>query len=365
MRTFSYFACLALLAGVVTGCAQTSTTSTAEESVAETELTLKDGGQVLGDAPAATAFGKLKDAFAGKTKHASLAIYELKAPKANTAKDRSARLMEITGRLGSPKLRSQANSANPNVTTVDGDQELSQNDENDTERFVNRSEFHKGEGVAPSKLPNDADLIEKARAHVANKLAARAQGKQLYAYRLAKYYNGSGDKATRQTTEETVYQVAAVFNEMVDDVPVIGPGGKLVVHMKHDGTVVEHEASMRDRAKVVRSLTASDLLTPEQAAAKAEEGLRARGLTIADVVVERSEFGYMRSGRNAHQNYMSPHYAFFYRPLPGKGSKVIVEVVSAVKAPDVVQLLEQDAERERMRKGVKHVLAGSLDDDRK
>ena len=201
-------------------------------------------------------------------------------------------------------------------------------------------------------MATDAALMQSARNHAVGKLAAASAGKNMYSYKLSKYYNGSADKLTGARTN-SVYQVAAVFNEMIGNVPVIGPGGKLVVHMNPTGKVVGHEATTRQTSKLVRALGADDLLTPDEALVKAEEGLKKRGLTLKDVTVKRSEFGYFRHNRNSLQKYLAPHYAFFFNVIADPDSKVPVEIVQAVKTKDLAALIEADEALDVARKATR------------
>jgi hypothetical protein len=171
-----------------------------------------------------------------------------------------------------------------------------------------------------------------------------------YVYKVRRFLNAHSEATGN--VEEGVYQVAVAFNSTIDGLPVIGPGGKLAVDMAGDRTVVRHESGLRKRGALLRVLSGDvDLLTPESAEAKVAARLDARGVDRSKYQVSRREFGYLMNRRSAVQKVLVPHYAFFYEPLPGTMSKVLVETEPATTSRDVLDLLAADEAAEKVRKG--------------
>jgi hypothetical protein len=94
------------------------------------------------------------------------------------------------------------------------------------------------------------------------------------------------------------------------------------VHLTVDGRVVSHESSVRPVARREAVVGGDALLSPEEARASVEERLRGVGIDPARYTLARREFGYLRLGRSSVQSLVAPHYAFVYKPRPGRRPSV-------------------------------------------
>lgn len=61
------------------------------------------------------------------------------------------------------------------------------------------------------------------------------------------------------------------FNTTVDDLPIIGSGGKVAIHMSPDGEVISHESSVRAVSSLRAVVRGADLLPPDAAQRLVEE----------------------------------------------------------------------------------------------
>lgn len=212
-----------------------------------------------------------------------------------------------------------------------------------TERYFDRTRFHKEFGT--SMVFPDGTYLTWAKQHIENLVQAPEVG--LYPYKIRHYMNASTDDGT--TVVESTYQIAVAFNSSVAGLPVIGPGGKVAVHLSTSGEVLSHESTLRAGSQIA-TLTGSDLVSPADALKDAQNRLVARGISLQEFGLERSEFGYLRRGRNSAQDYLGPHYAFFFAPNTGVVGKRIVETVPAVSRQDILELINQDEALENERK---------------
>jgi hypothetical protein len=174
-----------------------------------------------------------------------------------------------------------------------------------------------------------------------------------YPYRLRKYFNGH-QTIGQSPQVDGVYQLAAGFNSTIDGLPVIGPGGKVAVDMTTDGAVVRHESSLRHSKALLQVVRGDkDLVTPQVAESTVNARLDARQIDRKQFSVSRREFGYFMYGKQCIQTVLVPYYAFFFEPLPGTMSKILVEVEPATNDPGVLAMIASDAQAEIARKSVK------------
>jgi hypothetical protein len=321
---------------------------------------VQDPDKPLQDDPATGAYSALADRFKkGMAVSGTFNVYQLEAPT------QPAGLLKAWASQGAVAAKDNpavADEHRPTVSALVGaDQEFSFNALSGTKTWTNRSLYHKGAGIPTTALMTQASAVQKARAHMMAKLGPEAAKFPLYAYKTNRFLNvvGSFDGSMAPTT--TVSQVAVAFNSTVDDLPVIGPGGKIAVDLATDGTPVHHESTIRGISGVAAPIPPSSIIGPEAARASLEKTLTARGVDLTQYRPARSEFGYFRRGRGRVQNVIGPYYAFFYEPIAGN-LKGIEEHVPATNDPTALKLLQDDEDREAARKAV--LLAGLHSDKR-
>jgi len=231
-----------------------------------------------------------------------------------------------------------------------GELRLTVNENSGSEFFADTARLHRGAGVPLERLLSDADYFAKGRAHVDRAFPAEGAQASLYPYKIRKYLNANA-AADGPVQSEAVYQIAVAFNSMVDGLPVIGPGSKVVVHLTPDGEVIGHEANLRAVKGRRATLSGADLLSPDEAKAIAEKRMKGRGIELEEYRLAREELGYFRRGRNAVQGLLAPHYAYVYEPVSTSvtGRKV-VELIPAIRSGPMLAAVEADESADLARK---------------
>jgi hypothetical protein len=248
---------------------------------------------------------------------------------------------------------------NPFLVTRGGTREIRVNGLTGAERYVDRSIFHR-EVESPNSLP-DADYVGFALQHLEGVVSNGGRTldlASLHPYKIRRYMNAVAENAQAPTGEiyqkaaPTVgtYQVAVAFNTAIDDVPVIGPGSKVAVHMTVDGKLAAYESSLRSVKSKIGDVAVSSLVPPAQGRGEVEARLAARGIDISKFRLVQSQFGYLRRGRGSVQEVVAPHYAFLYEPLEGVVGKKLYETVPAVSDPSLRSAIDKDEATDQQRK---------------
>jgi hypothetical protein len=307
---------------------------------------------LLRDEPAAHAFAA---ASAGAAP-ARLSIYQLAAvPPAEQLVSLRAGELAMAGAAihrGAPAVDAAAFPApfEPNVYAHKGALKLRINAYSGAELFADSSRFHRSSGVVTLPFA-ESTYVDTALQYVSRSGGLGRTGVgpgSLYPYKVRRYMNAG--TATGAPAVSTTYQVSVAFNQSIDDVPVIGPGSKFVVHLSPDGAVVGHEQNLRAVSRQLAVIGASDLVAPEDARRDVERRLRARGVDLDGYVATRSELGYLRLGRDSIQSVVTPHYLFVYEPKPGVLGKQLVEVAPVTRNPAHLAMLAADDKQEQARK---------------
>ncbi|WNG44033.1 hypothetical protein F0U60_07940 [Archangium minus] len=335
-----------VLAGLTgTGCSETTEAEPVHEakSVIAGKLGAHAAQEALDeDTIAVQAYERVRQAHAARqAQSVRLAVYSLQ-PVDDVVAQVDARARTVGLEMGA------ARKSGHELMVEAGHRVLSIDARSGTERYVDRSRFHSGRSVATLPLAR-ADYIARAREHVQRALPEVAT-RNMRAYKFRQYVNESAGPNGERTGPQ-VYQVAVAFQEMVGDLPVIGSGGKVAVHLTPNGEIIAHESAARGVGRRLADLSGSEVLDPEVARRQAEERLAARGVRLENYRLVRAELGYLRHGRHSPQSVMAPHYAYLYEPLsPAVGGRKVVEVVPAVTNPEVLAQLRQDAQAEAQRK---------------
>lgn len=311
---------------------------------------------LLGDDPAAANIDRLRAMVGdGSVRALALGVYFLATPPdpQATAKRRASELRLA----GSPSTKPPY--ASVTADAADG-WALRINGESGAEWFVWRGQFHAGHGE-PSRL-TDLNYVQSASAWLTSALATPTRGVQLYPYKVRHFMNAEADE-TGPIGAARMYQVGIAFNSAVDDLPVLGAGGKVAVHMRTDGTVVEHETVLRPISTLAVLVTGDEIVGPDAALATVEASLRARSIDPSQYRLARTEFGYLTRGRDGVEGVIAPHYGFVYLPVPGASAKKLVEFVPAFTNASALRLVDGDLARDEARKDA--IAATAAPPDRK
>lgn len=311
------------------------------EPIVEVSKLQAERGQsaLLDDEPAQIGYQSLEEAFGqGRQGRLGINVYALEA-----VPDADATVAMRSAQLGLVVEPTSAQSRYA-VATL-GDKELRIHRLSGAERFFDRQLFHKGDGSSP--LESRERYVDVARQYILTQLP-HLSSYRLYPYKYREYVNVDGKEG--EASQSTVYQSAVAFNMTVDDVPVIGPGDKLALHMTPQGYTVSYEHSLRAPAGLIAQLSGDELVGPADAEKLAWSNLSARGVNAAHYTVSRAEFGYLRLGRSSVQRYLIPHYAFFFESNDPASSKKQVEVIPATSRADILAMAQEDQELESGRK---------------
>ncbi|WP_394843354.1 hypothetical protein LZC95_40690 [Pendulispora brunnea] len=294
----------------------------------------------LRDEPATANFERVRAAFAqGRPVAGKLGIYELEP-----VGDVAATLQRRAAELG---IRGEVVKKVNHSSIKDGVSEIRIGDRSGAERSLVTELFHQGPGTADSRSDDEYLAIANRRASAVGSTLPLAD---LYPYKIRRYKNAISEGEAEP--EVSTYQVAVAFNQSIDDLPVIGSGGKLVIHMTTDGQPVGHEFVIRKVKSTVKELDGSALSDPDRARAEVEARLARSGIDMSKYRAVRSEFGYQRLGRDNTQNVLAPHYGFYYEALDGV-SKKLVEYIPALKDPSLRAIAERDTSENQARKAAR------------
>jgi hypothetical protein len=277
----------------------------------------------------------------------TLAIYELEAPMAANARAELRAQREFGFDSLRPTLEVDRRAASI------GNNTFTMNTASGAERFVDVARFHRGTDTTP-ELAEDV-MLRRASEYVDRIGLAASDGRStLYPYKIRRYHTMvQGVDSANQVIgepEDHIDQVAVAFAQEIDGLPVIGPGGKIAVHLTPSGDVVSYEASIRYTVRATRTLVDTDLLSADRAEADVRRRLIDRGIDLTQFTLTRTEFGYLRLGRSSIQTVLVPHYAFAFEPAAGTINRRLVETIPAVSDPDTLARLAVDAQAEAQRK---------------
>lgn len=320
------------------------------------ELSAQRGsGSALGDAPAELAFERMAAARSSGRSATELAVYQLAAPQPDVTSELAARSLEL-GLSWSAAQRQPGDEGNvmggpfmrKDSTRVIGLFEgapwaLEYNRSSGAERFFDRDKFHVGLGAIVA--PDMNAYVSRASQFLAQMRGTAAS--PLHVYKTRRYLNAIDSDTT--PVEEEIYQIAVAFGSDIDGVPVIGPGGKVSVHLANGMQPVSYESTVMPVVQTRARLSAGSLLSPADAETEAWAKLIADGLGRTTHQLSSRQLGYLRRGRNSVQTLVAPTYAFFFEPLT-EGAKRRIEVVSAVTDPTLRAQLDADEATERSRK---------------
>ena len=307
------------------------------------ELAAKVGQDVpLADAAASQNYEALaRLAASGQHENLVLGVYGMQAVSGDVLGTAAERAKQA-GISGKPIQRGRyAVVSDPNG------RELRLNADSGSEFIQDLNRFHASDGVA--RVASDAQFAGWARRYLAGSLSPEAGKLPLYLYKVRHYRNGEAAEAQSGASVST-YQVAVAFSTTIDDLPVIGAGGKVAVHFDPAGKPIGHEANLRAAVRLLSLVKGSELIAPEKAQGVLEKQLSERGVDLKQYRLSRAEFGYACLGRDSQQNVLAPHYGYVWEPIEQQGLKKLVELVPAFSSPEALALLDRDGAIEQKRK---------------
>jgi hypothetical protein len=106
-----------------------------------------------------------------------------------------------------------------------------------------------------------------------------------------------------------ILDAGVVFTRVIDETPVVGPGGQVMVNILPDGGISGASRVFRRRGAKVDMVR---IKSAEEALAELEQRLRRDHRLDCPVRILRAQFGYFEAGRSDHQRFFEPAYAFVY-----------------------------------------------------
>jgi hypothetical protein len=122
-----------------------------------------------------------------------------------------------------------------------------------------------------------------------------------------------------------ILDAGVVLTRVIDETPVIGPGGHVMVKILADQTIAGASRIFRPRGKRVET---ARIMSRDDALGEFEKRLRLSRHLDESVQVLRARFGYFEHGTSRGQSYFEPAYAFVFA-TEGMGAFKSVEVIQA------------------------------------
>lgn len=166
-------------------------------------------------------------------------------------------------------------------------------------RFLDRSRWQVDDGKSNLRM-TDADVWKRARA-IAVKMKL-APAKEFRFGKAARLHVAAANLEAKESYDRVI-DVAVALQRLIGQVPVDGPGGRLVIYLDGKGDVTGIERIWRDRAKVFRKggpLRPLDDLIAEMSAHYRTKG----GL----IEVQEIRTAYFEEGWHSEQKYLQPAY---------------------------------------------------------
>jgi selenocysteine lyase/cysteine desulfurase len=167
----------------------------------------------------------------------------------------------------------------------------------------------------------DDKVVEMARAFlgrvsfVDDEVSKLALGKVTHLWRQYASSEGVGPPE--------ILDAGVVFTRVIDETPVVGPGGHVMVKVLPHGAIGGAWRVFRQRGAKVATVR----ITPSgEALAKLEDRLRRYRHLDGTVRVLRAQFGYFEAGRSHRQRFFEPAYFFVYETeglFPLKSAEVV------------------------------------------
>ena len=131
------------------------------------------------------------------------------------------------------------------------------------------------------------------------------------------------------TSPAEVLDAGVVLTRRIDDLPIVGPGGHVMVKVLPNSAIAGASRVFRRRGPKVATIRTRP---PSDALAEFDTRLRKLRRLDGHVRVLRAEFGYFEAGRSHRQRFFEPAYTFIYE-TEGEYAFKSAEVVPASRTP--------------------------------
>jgi hypothetical protein len=249
-------------------------------------------------------------------------IYRLKGPRVNERSLREmAKRFELKGDIASGEFSKDADE----LTYTEGPSVVTLFRSSGALRYYDNIRWQVDDGKSEVEFSDDEAVS------IAEDFISRSDLVPLAECRLLKvsHLHVAALERDSNTYDERIIDVGVVFQRTIDNIPVEGPGGNVIVYVDHDGTVTGCERIWREIADVHREVPSDQLRPPEYAENSLARYWRQSKATRIEV--EETRFGYYESGRDESQRYLQPAY-IMPLTLIGPDERFVMKSVHVVAA---------------------------------
>ncbi len=226
-------------------------------------------------------------------------IFRLSSPAVTELKlFETARKFKLTG---NPRLGEVIKTAE-HMTYKENNLMVSVNKLSGATRFIDMNTWQVDDGESSVKFKENESVNIATEFISKNKLAASSEYKFLKNTKL----EVGGMQKGHSPEPSRVIDNAVVFQRMINNIPVEGPGGKIIVYINANKEVTGCDMLWRDIAREYRKVSNRELKQPRSFETSLK--LFGRRMAIPKLSVEDVRFGYFEQDYNTRQLYLQPVY---------------------------------------------------------
>jgi hypothetical protein len=229
----------------------------------------------------------------------AIRVFALEAPSVNEfLLEEKAKLLKLKGDAGTTSFTRDEEC----LTYTEGPFVLSLHRASGALRYYDSHRWQVDDGK--SKV----QFSDKQAAKIARRFLSQSKLVSLNECRLLKFsrlHVGTMMHDASRATERVI-DVAVIFQRTIDELPVIGPGGKVVVYVAHDGEVSGCDIVWRRIKSVHSRIPVTELHPPKFAEEHLIKYWTKR--EILRIQVAETLFGYLELGPGESQRYLQPAY---------------------------------------------------------
>jgi hypothetical protein len=121
---------------------------------------------------------------------------------------------------------------------------------------------------------------------------------------------GDGKGNIKGKIQEDIANYIVMFDRVIDNIPIIGPGGKIRVYLARNGEVIGHSKLWRQLEKGNNNL--KKVISPREAKTIISGKILSENSPDVSPELKSMKFGYFEAGRNKKQDFSSPMYEIEY-----------------------------------------------------
>ncbi len=258
-----------------------------------------------------------------------LNIYRLRAPQVNELTlMKTARIFDLKGDRRSGRFSKDADK----LTYIEGPFEVTLYQRSGALRYSDSTRWQVDKG-------GNLDITDEEAVKIASKFIKDKNLDTIVEYKLLKVtrlYAGTLELKTNKG-ENHVIDAAVVFQHNVNNIPVDGPGGKVIVYMDHNKQITGYDRIAREIETVFTKIPASELRSPKFAEEDLIRNWKGSLNGKGRIEVTETRIGYFEHDRGENQLYLQPAYIMPLQliSLDGKVVMKSVHIVPMASKPPV------------------------------